>query len=245
MKKLAILFIIFIVCMSFAGCGSTQSTSSDSQKSSQSSTEDTSSSTDSADSESPADDTSSDSTAVQPAAPQRQVTGKATDLSTGTFTGGTDITAGLYDVTPVEGQGNFTVTGSDGSLKANEILGSSQGMGVPKVRTDIAEGDKIQLQGISKAHFEPVTTPFVTEVKALTLYSGTWKAGEDIAPGRYKAVPVVGSGNFIVDDASGMPTVNEILGTQAGGVANVTFEIKDGDVINISNLTQVNVTPIK
>ena len=175
---------------------------------------------------------------------ERVVTGKATDLGAGTFTGGKDIPVGLYDATPVDGQGNFTVNSSDGSLKINEILGAANGMGVSKVRVEVVEGDKIQLQSINKAHFEPVTTPFVTKAQQLSLYSGVWKAGEDIAVGRYKAVPVNGSGNFVVYDKSNMPKVNEILGGDAGGVKEVTFDIKDGEIINIASLNQVNITPV-
>ncbi|MFC0906371.1 hypothetical protein ACFHWD_16980 [Clostridium sp. MT-14] len=174
---------------------------------------------------------------------KRVVAGTATDLSTGTFTGGKDVQAGLYDATPVEGQGNFTVNGSDGSLKINEILGAANGMGVSKVRVEIADGDKIQLQGINKAHFEPVTTPFVTKAQQLSLYSGVWKAGEDIAVGRYKAVPASGSGNFVVYDKSGMPKVNEILGGSAGGVNEVTFDVEEGDIVNIAGMSQANITP--
>lgn len=175
---------------------------------------------------------------------QRQVAGKAVDLGAGTFTTGKDVQSGLYDVTPVQGQGNFIVNDSSDKLKINKVLGTSQGIGVSKVRVEIAEGDKIQLQSINKAHFEPVTTPYITEAKSISLYSGVWKAGKDIAIGRYKAVPASGSGNFIVYDQSGMPKVNEVLGGDAGGVKEVTFDIEDGDIINIANLNQVNITPV-
>lgn len=183
------------------------------------------------------------STKKEPTVEQRQIAGKAVDLGAGTFLGGKDVQAGLYDVTPVEGQGNFTINGNDGDLKINEILGTAEGMGVPKVRAKVADNDKIQLQGINKVHFEPVTSSFVTEVKPLSLYSGVWKTGEDIAVGRYKAAPASGSGNFIVYDKTGMPKVNEVLGGDAGGVKEVTFDVSKGDVINIANLSQVNITP--
>lgn len=40
----------------------------------------------------------------------RQVIGTATNLGAGTFTVGTDIKAGLYDVTPTDGSGNLIIT---------------------------------------------------------------------------------------------------------------------------------------
>jgi hypothetical protein len=35
-----------------------------------------------------------------------------------------------------------------------------------------------------------------------------------------------------------------VLGGDAGGVKEVTFDIEDGDIINIANLNQVNITPV-
>lgn len=173
---------------------------------------------------------------------QRQVTGKATDLGAGTFQGGQDIQAGLYDVTPVDGSGNFTVTSSGGNLNVNEVLGDAEGLGVAKVRVQISDGDQIQLQGINKTHFEPVTAPFVKTVQTLSLYAGSWTVGEDIAAGRYTATPSSGTGNFVVNK-DGMPVTNEILGGDMG-VKNVTVNLEDGETINISGLNQVNFVPV-
>ena len=67
--------------------------------------------------------TNKPATTSQPAAKvaARQVTGTATTLGAGTFTGGKDVANGLYDVTPGAGQsGNFTSSGTD---SYNEILG--------------------------------------------------------------------------------------------------------------------------
>lgn len=172
---------------------------------------------------------------------QRQVSGKATDLGTGTFAGGKDVQAGLYDVTPLEGQGNFTVKSNSGDLNVNEILGKNMDMGVSKVRTKISIGDEIQLQSINKVHFEPVTSPFVTLKQPTQLYSGMWVVGEDIVNGRYTATPGSGNGNFIVYGKSGLPKANEILGDS--GVKQVTVNLDDGDIIMVSNLNQVTLTP--
>lgn len=174
----------------------------------------------------------------------RQIKGKDIDLSAGTFRGGKDIAVGLYDVTPKDGNGNFTVTSGKGDLLINEILGSAQGLGVNKVRVRISDGDEVRLQGISKTHFEPVSAPFVTIVKNINLYSGRFTAGEDIAAGRYKAAAPSGNGNFIVYDRNNLPMTNEILGGNIG-VKDVTVDLKDGDIIAISSLNKVDLTPIK
>jgi hypothetical protein len=211
-----IVVLLIIIIASSRGCGSS-STSSNSQP-------------------------SKPATSKAAVKKQRQVTGKATDLGAGTFQGGKDIQAGLYDVTPVGGEGNFTVKSSGGDLKINEVLGNVQSLGVLKVRVKISNGDKIQLQEINKAHFEPVITPFVKTVQALSLYSGRWVVGEDVAAGKYKATPVSGSGNFIVSSKNGMPVTNEILGGDMG-VKEVTVNLKDGEIIDIGSINQINFTP--
>lgn len=177
-----------------------------------------------------------------PKSGQRQVTGKAADLGAGTFEGGKDITAGVYDAASAEGQGNFTVNSSSGELLANEILGNSGEIGVSKVRVKISNGDVIKLQGINKTHFEPVTASFVKSVQNVSLYAGRFIVGEDIAAGRYVASAPSGSGNFVVY-SSKMPVVNEILGQS--GVKNVTVDLKNGNEINIAGLNQVNFVPVK
>jgi hypothetical protein len=174
---------------------------------------------------------------------QRQVTGKATDLGAGTFTGGKDIPNGLYDATALDGTGNFTVNSSSGDLNVNEILGVQDGQGVAKVRVQISDGDKIQIQGINKTHFEPVTTPFVSSAQVTNIYSGSWIVGEEIYQGRYIVTPVNGSGNFIVYDSNGTTKTNEILGD--GGVKQVTVDLDDGDVVTAASLNQVTLTPTK
>lgn len=185
-------------------------------------------------------------TATKPATPQttasRQIKGTATTLGAGSFTGGKDVAVGLYDVTPGAGQsGNFSVSGTD---EYNEILGgdSSTG-GVPKVRVQISNGDKIDISGLSSVAFTPVTAPFVTSYAPATLYAGTFTVGEDIGAGRYTVTPGSGqSGNFSV---SGNDEYNEILGTDTsmGDVPSVKVTLTKGDVIAISGLSQVNFAP--
>jgi hypothetical protein len=130
----------------------------------------------------------------------------------------------------------FIVTGTN---HYNEILGNAGAAGgVPKVRVQISNGDKIEVSGLSAVAFTPVTAPFVTTHTTTTLYAGTFKVGEDIGAGRYVATPGPGqSGNFIV---SGSNTYNEILGgSSIGRVPNLTVDLANGDVIDISGLSQV------
>ncbi|OAA92986.1 zinc ribbon domain-containing protein [Clostridium coskatii] len=174
---------------------------------------------------------------------QRQVQGKATDLGAGTFTVGKDIEEGLYDATPVDGSGNFIIqNASEPTLTVNEVLGSADNMGVPKVRVKLVKDEQIQLESINKTHFEPVTAAFVTEYKATSLCSGRWVVGEDIGSGRYVVTPKSGAGNFIVYK-DGSPEVNEVLGQ--GGVQQVTANLNEGDIITIMSLNQVDFQPQK
>ena len=175
-------------------------------------------------------------TPTQPTQAVRQVTGKATTLGAGTFNGGKDVPVGLYDVTAPGQSGNFIVSGTD---TYDEIFGQ----GVTKIRAQISDGDQIQLSGLSNVVFTPVSTPIITGHTRVILYAGTFIVGQDIGAGRYVATTTPGnSGNFIV---SGQDSVNEILGQNgAGGVPSVTTDLTDGDVITISGLGQVTMTPM-
>ena len=161
-------------------------------------------------------------------------------LGAGNFTGGTDVAPGLYDVTTSPGQrGDFIVSGTD---SYNEILDSSGNRGVPEIRVQISNGDQIEISGLSPVFLTPVSTPFVTTHSAATLYAGTWKVGQDVGAGKYVATPGAGeSGTFVVT-AEG---VNDRLSGDPGGraVASVTFDVQSGDIIAISDLEQVTLTP--
>jgi hypothetical protein len=161
-------------------------------------------------------------------------------LGAGSFTGGTDVAPGLYDVTTGPGQsGNLIVKGKD---PYNEILNSSGTGGVPKIRVQISNGDRIHISRLSQIFFTPVSTPFLTTHSAVTLYAGTWTVGQDLGPGGYVATPGAGqSGIFIIRPEG----VNEILGgdPSLGEMPNVNFNVQNGDVIEISGLGQVKLTP--
>lgn len=162
-------------------------------------------------------------------------------LGAGAFTGGTDVAPGLYDVTTGPGQsGTFVVNGTD-SYK--ELLDSSGSRGVTRIRVQISNGDQIQISGLSQVIFTPVSTPFVTTHSAATLYAGSWTVGQDLGPGRYVATADAGqSGTFIITGEG----VNEAMSgnPRAGAVSSVTFSVELGDVIEITGLEQVTLTPL-
>lgn len=172
----------------------------------------------------------------------RQATGTAVTLGSGTFTGGKDVQAGLYNVTPGAGQsGNFSTTGNNQTY--NEILGVTDGEGVPSLRAQISSGDQITISGLSSVTFSPVPTqPLVTAHATVNLTTGTWTVGQDIGSGRYVATTVPGqSGNFVV---TGTDSYNEILGGSSadGGVPSVTVSLTNGDVIQVSGMSQATMT---
>jgi len=161
-------------------------------------------------------------------------------LGAGSFLGGSDVAPGLYDVTTGPDQsGTFIVNGTD---SYDEILDSSGTQGVPKIRIQISSGDQIQISGLLRAIFTPVSNPFVTSQSAVTLYAGTWTVGQDLGPGRYVATPGAGqSGSFIITSEG----VYEVLGgdPSLGGVPSVTFNLQNGDVIEITGLGLVTLEP--
>lgn len=76
-------------------------------------------------------------------------------LHAGTWIAGQDVAPGRYLATATSGSGNFTVTGSDGSLNTNEILGVSDGIGVASVTIDLNSGDVINVSGLNLATLTP------------------------------------------------------------------------------------------
>jgi hypothetical protein len=88
-----------------------------------------------------------------------------------------------------------------------------------------------------------VSAPYLTAHSTTTIYAGTFVVGQDIGAGRYVATPGAGqSGNFMV---SGNDSYNEILGGSAanGGVPNVSVTLANDDIISISSLSAVTLTP--
>jgi hypothetical protein len=162
-------------------------------------------------------------------------------LGAGDFIGGTDVAPGLYDVTTAPGEsGDFVVSGTD---SYNEVLDASGTQGVPEIRVRISTGDQIQITDLSQVFFAPVSTPLVTTEGLVALYAGTWTVGQDLGPGTYVATPGAGQSGSLVITAEG---VNEVLSSDPapGTVSSVTFTVQSGDVVDISGLAQVTLTPV-
>lgn len=161
------------------------------------------------------------------------VTKNTKQLSAGEHIVGNQLDAGAYDVT-FNGSGNFFVYASDGSLLTNEIGGGD--MGINKYRAILTDGSKIKMSGVS-VNVQPVKRNLMS-YSNIDLYAGYWIVGQDITKGRYKAIPVTGSGNFIIYGKNGSLKTNEILGGDMG-VNEVVINLDDGDIINISGISNI------
>src|SRR5699024_8376576 len=77
-----------------------------------------------------------------------------TTLSAGDWVVGLDIAAGDYVATPADGEsGNFVVYDDWGLPATNEILGEDDGFSVPEVTVSLADGDEIEISGLSEVTF--------------------------------------------------------------------------------------------
>ncbi|APH24669.1 hypothetical protein WBZ18_13000 [Clostridium botulinum] len=161
------------------------------------------------------------------------------ELSAGEHTVGSHIDAGAYDVT-FNGQGNFNIYSTDGSLLTNEIGGDD--LGIDKYRIILTQGNKIKISSMS-VNMKPIKRSLIP-YKETSIYSGYWICGQDITEGRYKAMAESGQGNFIIYDKSGTPKTNEILGGDLG-VKEVTIDLEQGDIINAAGLKSIRLVPEK
>jgi hypothetical protein len=170
----------------------------------------------------------------------RRIEGVAVTLGAGSYTGGPDVTPGLYDVSaPTGAVGSFLVEGAD---SYGEILGGGPAVGVPTVRVRISVGDQISVSGFSTVAFVPVTTPLVTTHETETLGAGTWVVGQDIGPGRYVATPGIGERGTVALDGSGAPGEALSGDGTADGVPSAVVSLSVGEVVAISSLGRVTMT---
>lgn len=161
-------------------------------------------------------------------------TAKEVELFAGEFIVGENVVPGRYDITSLDGVGNFVVY--DGEMPiVNEILTNQAGgqIGVTKIQIDLYEGNRIQISGINKVLLKPAEIALKT-----TLVSGNHLVGRDVPAGTYIVTAPQGTGNFIVYDGD-FPVVNEILGSGDIGVEKIRISIKDGQMIVISGLEKV------
>ena len=158
-------------------------------------------------------------------------------LATGTWTVGTHLAPGFYDVTTSSGSGNLIVTRGQYDLVVNEVLSATDVDygNVTRVTAEFKKGDKIRISNLNNATFTPAKRSLRT-----TLHAGRWIVGKDIRAGRYTATVSEGSGNFIITRGEYHLVVNEILSTDPNfGVKQVTFTVKNGDDIQITGLNAV------
>lgn len=165
-------------------------------------------------------------------------TAKTTDLTTGTWTVGTDIQPGWYTITSNGGEGNLTSNDDNLNVILGQTVDDDEGT-VDSYRADLKTGETIEISGFTGAHFEAITSR--TAVDSGNLSAGYYKVGKDIQPGRYKIQAVEGSGNLMTNDGE----VNEILGTttdaDSGQVTNTTVNLVKGQVLQ-TELESISIT---
>lgn len=88
---------------------------------------------------------------------------------------------------------------------------------------------------------------YVNTAEAAELFTGEFVVGEDVKAGRYDITCTSGSGNFFVYEGA-MPVVNEILASSSNesmglGVTKIQYDLKDGQKIVISGISNVVFTP--
>lgn len=167
---------------------------------------------------------------------------KEIKVSAGTFEVGVDVPVGRYVCT---GSGNGNLSIYDGELQiVDEIIDSTNEVGVASVTIDLYEGQKIEVSGLNDFILTPAKAPLLR----LNLSTGNWTVGLDIEQGRYIVEPVLegllkGKGSLLVYDNE-IPVVNEYLDASGEiGVKIAIIELKDGQTISISGLPEVKFTP--
>ncbi len=174
----------------------------------------------------------------------RTPSGKTVTLATGTYTVGSVILPGLYEAVPAPGKnGTLSITGQNNYIEMLGVTAEYQGETSARVR--LGAGDTVEIDDVPSVTFTPVTTPLVTDHKAVTLGSGTFFVGEDIGVGRYRVTSgPVQNGSFVV---LGKTTYyNAVFGTIQGlnTVSELDVNLLKNDKIMISGMNQVYFTPL-
>ena len=106
-------------------------------------------------------------------------------------------------------------------------------MGVPSVTVDLAEGDEVELMGLSMTTFTPVKERTMSNV----LTTGTWDVGTDIEPGSYE-VTTTGSKSgkiMVYEGVGGLPLVNEPIDPKGElGPESLTVELEEDQQVIVS-----------
>lgn len=162
-------------------------------------------------------------------------------LSVGEFEVGRHLDPFIYDFN-FKDSGNLTIYDNFGNLVTSEIGSSTNDHGISRYRIPLGEGFVINIKGMT-VNLRPAKNVLMP-YKNIALWSGYWFVGTNITEGRYTVTVSNGSGNFIVYDKDSKVIVNEILGGRIG-VEKVVVNLKNGDMINISGLSNIKFTPSK
>ncbi|CCF30367.1 hypothetical protein [Weissella confusa] len=161
---------------------------------------------------------------------QVDAAGKTTDLTAGQYTVGSDIKAGRYVVTPLDGtSGNFqSTTGSINVILGDPNQDTVGSMYVSSYTVDLKKKTEFNLSGVN-AHFEAVTKR--TAIRSGDLHAGVYQVGKDIKPGKYAITAKQGSGNLI---STKKGYINEMMGTDSQDgmyVQSYTAKLRKGQII--------------
>lgn len=94
--------------------------------------------------------------AAEKAAIQKELDARTKTLSAGKYTVGKDIKPGLFDAIAVSGHGNLFIHSSGGSLKVNEMMGTTDPRWYIKKYSNISlsNGDEIEITSTLKIKFQ-------------------------------------------------------------------------------------------
>ncbi|HEY8804955.1 MAG TPA: hypothetical protein VIM42_07635 [Clostridium sp.] len=171
---------------------------------------------------------------------QKFVTDNTKTLSSGDYTVGSEIGVGIYDFT-FSGTGNLTVDDANGNNITNEVGGNADGNGITKYRSMLIQDSKVNISGMSM-NIVPATQTLAPYAQT-SIYAGYWIVGKDITAGRYTISTTENTGNLMISDSSGASKTNEVLGKSQYAVPSTVVDLADGDIIQVSGLNNVSLTP--
>ena len=171
----------------------------------------------------------------------------------GQFVVGRDIAAGRYVVTANEGQSGYFSVDSDYRFRwrdrLNNNINSDQDDGVGRITVDLKQSDIIEITDIKKTHFNPVATGSKPKYQPTTIEgSGQFVVGRDIAAGRYVVTANEGQSGYFSIDIDGLgfqdKLNNNINSDQDDGVGRITVDLKQSDIIEITDIKKTHFNPV-
>lgn len=177
------------------------------------------------------------------------------ELSAGHYVVGTDIPAGVYDVTAIKGTGNVSSSNMfDGGI--NQVMGTQndnvsvkefKNLKLDKKDTSITVNGTAVIKLSSKAaqtkNLKPKENP---AKKEYTFSSGNYVVGKDIERGIYDIIAVKGNGNISSDNMFD-GGINEVFGTSGDELYVKEFKnayFNDNVQLTVSGVT-IKLVPSK